>query len=130
MIAGDSGRSGAKALALRIAAPSRRRRRCRAPLTASVGIAVYPDDGREAAALTAQAEEGMYAARAAGTRVEAGPSRTARRTAACAPAPGPSASSGAGRPRRTSAPMRSTPAPVKLSALDVATVRSQDALFA
>jgi diguanylate cyclase (GGDEF)-like protein len=74
VIAGDTGRNGAKALALRIvdaveAAASLHG----APLTASVGIAVYPDDGREAAPLTAQAEEGMYAARAAGTRVDGGP---------------------------------------------------------
>ena len=74
VIAGDTGRTGAAALALRIAdavesaAPLHG-----AALTASVGIAIYPDDGREAAGLTAHAEEGMFAARAAGTRVGGGP---------------------------------------------------------
>jgi diguanylate cyclase (GGDEF)-like protein len=74
VIAGDTGRSGANALALRIAdAVDAAASLHGAGLTVSVGIAVYPDDGREAAALTGQAEEGMYAARAAGTRVGGGP---------------------------------------------------------
>jgi diguanylate cyclase (GGDEF)-like protein len=74
VIAGDTGRSGANALALRIAdAVEAAASLHGAALTVSVGIAVYPDDGREAAALTGQAEEGMYAARAAGTRVGGGP---------------------------------------------------------
>jgi diguanylate cyclase (GGDEF)-like protein len=74
VIAGDTARSGANALALRIAAAVEPAASLHgAGLTVSVGIAVYPDDGREAAALTGQAEEGMYAARAAGTRVEGGP---------------------------------------------------------
>ncbi len=74
VIAGDTGRTGAMALALRIAdAVEAAASLHGAALTASVGIAIYPDDGREAAALTAQAEEGMYAARAAGTRVGGGP---------------------------------------------------------
>ena len=74
VIAGDTGRSGAKALALRIADAVEGAASLQgAALTASVGIAVYPDDGRDAAALTGQAEEGMYAARAVGTRVGGGP---------------------------------------------------------
>lgn len=74
VIAGDTGRGGANALAVRIAdAVEAAASLHGAALTVSVGIAVYPDDGREAAALTAQAEEGMYAARAAGTRVDGGP---------------------------------------------------------
>ena len=74
MIAGDTGRSGAKALALRIADAVEGAASLQgAALTVSVGIAVYPDDGRDAAALTGQAEEGMYAARAVGTRVGGGP---------------------------------------------------------
>jgi diguanylate cyclase (GGDEF)-like protein len=74
VIAGDTGRGGANALAVRIAdAVEAAASLHGAALTVSVGIAVYPDDGREAAALTGQAEEGMYAARAAGTRVEGGP---------------------------------------------------------
>ncbi|HEV7362916.1 MAG TPA: diguanylate cyclase [Solirubrobacteraceae bacterium] len=74
VIAGDTGRGGANALALRIAdAVEAAASLHGAALTVSVGIAVYPDDGREAAVLTGQAEEGMYAARAAGTRVDGGP---------------------------------------------------------
>jgi diguanylate cyclase (GGDEF)-like protein len=37
------------------------------PLAVSIGMAVYPVDGRDADALTAAAEEDMYAARAAGS---------------------------------------------------------------
>ena len=74
VIAGDTGRSGGRALGLRIAdAVEAAASLSGAALTASVGIAIYPDDGREAPVLTAQAEEGMYAARAAGTRVGGGP---------------------------------------------------------
>jgi GGDEF domain-containing protein len=74
VIAGDTGRGGAHALALRIAdAVEAAGSLHGAPLTASVGIAVYPDDGREAASLTGQAEEGMYTARAGGRRVGGGP---------------------------------------------------------
>ena len=73
VIASDSGRAGASALARRIAAAVEAAATLHgAPLTASVGIAIYPDDGREAAALTAQAEEGVFAARSAGTRVGGG----------------------------------------------------------
>jgi diguanylate cyclase (GGDEF)-like protein len=40
-----------------------------APLTASVGVAVHPGDGDDAATLAAEAERTLYAARAAGVRV-------------------------------------------------------------
>jgi GGDEF domain-containing protein len=74
VIAGDTGRNGAAELALRIAdAVEDAASLHGAPLTASIGIAIYPEDGRDATALTAQAEEGMYAARASGTRVNGGP---------------------------------------------------------
>jgi diguanylate cyclase (GGDEF)-like protein len=74
VIAGDTGRTGAGALAMRIAdAVESAASLHGAALTASVGIAIYPDDGREAAGLTAHAEEGVFAARAAGTRVGGGP---------------------------------------------------------
>jgi diguanylate cyclase (GGDEF)-like protein len=73
VIAGDTGRGGAAELALRIAdAVEAAAALHGAPLTASIGIAVYPDDGRDATALTAQAEEGMFAARATGARVAGG----------------------------------------------------------
>jgi GGDEF domain-containing protein len=74
VIAGDTSRGGARALALRIAdAVEAAASLSDAALTASVGIAIYPDDGREASTLTGQAEERMFAARAAGTRVGGGP---------------------------------------------------------
>lgn len=60
---------GAAALAARLAtAVERSVALAGAPLTASVGIAACPGDGAEAAALVARAEEGVYAARAAGVR--------------------------------------------------------------
>lgn len=40
-----------------------------APLTASVGLSMYPRDGDEPDALAARADEGLYAARAAGIRI-------------------------------------------------------------
>jgi diguanylate cyclase (GGDEF)-like protein len=39
------------------------------PLTISIGIAVCPDDGTSAEALVAHADEGVFAARAAGVRL-------------------------------------------------------------
>jgi GGDEF domain-containing protein len=38
----------------------------------SIGIAFYPDDGRDAVALTEHAEEQMFAARASGVPVSDG----------------------------------------------------------
>jgi GGDEF domain-containing protein len=74
VVAPDAGRPGAEALAVRVADAVERAATVRgAPLTASVGIALYPDDGRDAEALTSQAEESALAARAAGVRVAGGP---------------------------------------------------------
>jgi diguanylate cyclase (GGDEF)-like protein len=74
VIAGETGRGGASALAQRIADAVEGAASLHGEaLTASVGIAIYPDDGREAVPLTAQAEERMYAARASGMRVGDGP---------------------------------------------------------
>lgn len=71
VIAPDCGRSGAAALAGRIAVAVERAAAPRgAPLTASIGVAVFPEDGRAAQALIDDAEERMWAARAAGVRVE------------------------------------------------------------
>ena len=38
----------------------------RIPLTASLGVAVWPDDGREPDALLSSADRGLYAAKQAG----------------------------------------------------------------
>jgi len=40
-----------------------------APLTVSIGFAAYPQDGEDAEALAAHADEGVFAARAAGVRL-------------------------------------------------------------
>ena len=39
------------------------------PLEVSIGVAVWPQDARDPAALLAHADEGVFAARAAGVRV-------------------------------------------------------------
>ena len=65
-----SGRPAALTLAERIAAAVERASAVRgAPLTASVGVALHPLDGDEPGALIGQAEQSLYAARAAGVRV-------------------------------------------------------------
>jgi GGDEF domain-containing protein len=70
IVATDSGRVAAEALARRIADfVARAAAPHGAPLTASVGLAVHPEDGRDAGSLAAYAEEEMLAARAAGVRV-------------------------------------------------------------
>jgi GGDEF domain-containing protein len=70
VVAPDAGREGAGALATRVAGAVEDAASSHGvALTASIGIALYPDDGRTAEELTAQAEEGAYAARAAGVRV-------------------------------------------------------------
>jgi GGDEF domain-containing protein len=74
VIAPAAGRESAASLANRIADAVEQGASARgAPLTASIGAALYPDDGREADTLTAQAEEAVLAARAAGVRVAAHP---------------------------------------------------------
>ena len=75
LVAPDTDRDGARSLAHLLAAavagvPGHRG----APLEAAVGVAACPQDGNEAAALEGRAEEGLFAARAAGVRV-AGPLR-------------------------------------------------------
>jgi GGDEF domain-containing protein len=70
VIAPDAVRSGAGSLAARVADAVEQAASSRGvPLTASIGLALYPDDGRSGEDLTAQAEEGAYAARAAGVRI-------------------------------------------------------------
>jgi hypothetical protein len=66
--AAGAGRPEAEALGNRIAARVRALGSWgEAPLLASVGIAVKPDDGHDAPALAEVAEEGVFSARAAGT---------------------------------------------------------------
>ena len=78
LIAPDAVRAGAAALAARVADAVEGAASSRgAPLTASIGLALYPDDGRSGEELMAQAEEGAYAARAAGVRVVDGPDEPA-----------------------------------------------------
>lgn len=61
---------GARHLAERLARTVRLSARHRGvPLELAIGIAVCPDDGREASALAAHADVGVYAARAAGQAV-------------------------------------------------------------
>jgi GGDEF domain-containing protein len=72
-IAPGAGRGGATALAQRIADAVEQAAELRgAPLTASLGVALFPDDAREPAALAGEAEESLLAARAAGVRFTAG----------------------------------------------------------
>ena len=69
VIAPGCGDEGALALASRLAEGIAEVGSRRAPLTASVGVSMYPRDGRDAGALAEQAEEQMFAARAAGVAV-------------------------------------------------------------
>ncbi len=78
VIAPDAVRAGVSSLAARVAGAVEGAASSRgAPLTASIGLALYPDDGRSGDELTAQAEEGAYAARAAGVRFVDGPDEPA-----------------------------------------------------
>lgn len=70
VLAAESGRPAAEALARRIAAGiAAVGGEHGAPLTVSIGVAVHPDDGLDAGALSAHAEEDLLAARAAGLPV-------------------------------------------------------------
>jgi len=70
VIAPAVGRAGAIALAERIAAGVERGEHWRgAPLAATIGFAVYGEDGHDAATLIERAEEAMLAASAAGVRI-------------------------------------------------------------
>ncbi len=75
VIAPGVGRAGAIALAERIGAGVENGESWRgAPLAATIGFAVYGEDGRDAATLIDRAEEAMLAATAAGARIgEAAP---------------------------------------------------------
>jgi GGDEF domain-containing protein len=68
LIADGVTRPGAEAIARRLEGAVRALGSWRgAPLTAAVGVALHPHDGQDAAALAAAAEEGVFAAAAAGT---------------------------------------------------------------
>jgi GGDEF domain-containing protein len=68
LIADGVTRAGAEAIARRLEGAVRGLGSWRgAPLTAAVGVALHPQDGQDAAALAARAEEGVFAAAAAGT---------------------------------------------------------------
>jgi len=70
VIAPAVGRAGAIALAERIGADVEHGEHWRgAPLAATIGFAVYGEDGRDAATLIDRAEEAMLAASAAGVRI-------------------------------------------------------------
>ncbi len=66
IIADDVGRGGAESLARRIADALRGADWRGAPLLASIGFALHPQDGRSPDALVEAAEEGVFAARAGG----------------------------------------------------------------
>ena len=69
VIAPGVGRTGASALARRIAQAVEGAAQLRgAPLTASIGAALFPDDGRDPEALAGEAEQSVLTARAAGVR--------------------------------------------------------------
>jgi GGDEF domain-containing protein len=70
VIAPAVGRAGAIALAERIAAGVERGEHWRgAPLAATIGFAIYGEDGHDAATLIERADEAMLAASAAGVRI-------------------------------------------------------------
>ncbi len=77
VIADDVARGGAESLARRIAEALRGAEWRGAPLLASIGFALYPQDAERVEALIEAAEEGVFAARSAGWGVGApgGPSR-------------------------------------------------------
>jgi GGDEF domain-containing protein len=67
IVGGGTTLEGARALGRRLAnAASNAGTVSGTPLQASVGIAISPDDGTDAASLVAHADEGVFAARAAG----------------------------------------------------------------
>jgi GGDEF domain-containing protein len=70
IVAAEAGRPGASALALRVAGAVEQAATLRGvPLSASVGVALYPDDARDAGGLADEAEESLFAARAEGVPV-------------------------------------------------------------
>ena len=90
VIAPAVGRAGAIALAERIGAGVEHGEHWRgAPLAATIGFAVYGEDGRDAATLIERAEEAMLAASAAGVRIGEAIPAPAGEPAARAARPGP-----------------------------------------
>lgn len=76
VIAPEAGRGGGRALADRLAEAVQRSAGLRgAPITVSIGMSIYPEDGHDAVALTENAEEQMFAARATGRPVAEAPPR-------------------------------------------------------
>lgn len=70
LVTPETDHAGARQLAERLARTVRLSARHRGvPLELAIGIAVCPDDGREASVLAAHADVGVYAARAAGQPV-------------------------------------------------------------
>ena len=69
VVAVDVATAGARALGERLAAAAGSAALHETPLTVSIGFAACPADGTDAAALVAHAEEGVFAARAAGVRL-------------------------------------------------------------
>jgi GGDEF domain-containing protein len=70
IVAPHDGAAGARALGERLAAAVATAVTLDGtPLEVSIGVAVWPHDGRDAEALLAHADEGVFAARAAGVRV-------------------------------------------------------------
>ena len=72
VVAVDVATAGARALGERLAAAAGSAALHETPLTVSIGFAACPADGTDAAALVAHAEEGVFAARAAGVRLAYG----------------------------------------------------------
>jgi len=69
IVAAELGPPGARALAERVADAAAVAAPRGAPLTVSIGAAASPADGTDAEALTARADEALYAARAAGVPI-------------------------------------------------------------
>ncbi len=69
LLAPETDTVGAKALAARLASGVRQTTHRGAPLQLAVGLAVCPQDGRQARALAAQADIALYAAQASGRAV-------------------------------------------------------------
>ncbi len=70
VVAAGTSVEGARALARRLSAAVAATATLQgAPLVASIGIGVFPDDGTDPAEIVAHADEGVFAARAAGIPV-------------------------------------------------------------
>ena len=69
VVVGIAGAGDARALGERVAEAAAEVVLRGAPLTVSIGVATCPEDGGDAATLAAHADEGVFAARAAGVRL-------------------------------------------------------------